>query len=777
MSAGSRMLSSAVYVSTVMTVCSASKITNGCRNGSVGSASKRMTLLLVLDNCEHLVAACAELVGRLLRTAPRLRVLATSREVLGVAGEVVWPVPPLAVPDPLPDPVDEVAADPGAAVLAGRGGDQAAPEVLAGYDAVRLFADRAAAADPGFALDAATAPAVAELCRRLDGLPLAIELAAARVRVLPVPEITARLGDRFRLLGGGGRTADPRQRTLRAAVDWSWELLEEPDRRLWRRLAVFAGGWTVAAAEAVCGGDGLEEGEVLEGLFRLADRSLIVRGTTPVVAAGREPARFTMLESLRAYGAERLAEAGEADAVAARHTAFFLDLAEEAAAHRTARPWLWRVRADYGNLRAALDRVMAAGDLDTALRLAGALGWFWSTDHTIEGRQRLAAVLALADGRPPTPELARVLQVQAITEVALTPTEATVAAAQRSRELFERFGDRQGAAFSKLLIGWAELQRGGPGGAALRLVEEAAATFNELGDAWGQAFAGHSRFVFETYHHGLSERTQRAGREALERYQALDDQFGLAQAQFTLAEMATALGDLDAAKAGYAGAVAAARDGGPLWAHMAALVRLATLALPGGRGGPGGRPAGRGGRPGPPQRAAPSVRPPLQRARRRRPLPGRPGARPPAPPGGPGHRPRADRLERPPHPGLAGLRRGSAGRPRRRRRPSAGGGRPAAVDPAAGDRGSAPDRRGPGGARPRPSRAGRAPPGRRRDDPPAHRDRPGRRRAPRAGAGHRRRRGRARPGHSGRGPRRRAGPGDGGRPAGSGCQRLTRGRP
>ena len=249
---------------------------------------------------------------------------------------------------------------------------------------------------------------------------LAIELAAARVRVLPVPEITARLGDRFRLLGGGGRTADPRQRTLRAAVDWSWELLEEPDRRLWRRLAVFAGGWTVAAAEAVCGGDGLEEGEVLEGLFRLADRSLIVRGTTPVVAAGREPARFTMLESLRAYGAERLAEAGEADAVAARHTAFFLDLAEEAAAHRTARPWLRRVRADYDNLRAALDRVMAAGDLDTALRLAGALGWFWSTDHTIEGRQRLAAVLALADGRPPTPELARVLQVQAITEVALT---------------------------------------------------------------------------------------------------------------------------------------------------------------------------------------------------------------------------------------------------------------------------------------------------------------------------------------------------------------------
>ncbi|HEV3496714.1 MAG TPA: AAA family ATPase, partial [Actinomycetes bacterium] len=168
-------------------------------------------LLLVLDNCEHLVAACAELVGGLLRTAPGVRVLATSREVLRVAGEVVWPVPPLSVPEHLgqagpggsrwavPDPVGEVAAGPEAAALAGSGGDPATPEVLAGFDAVRLFAERAAAADPGFALDATNAPAVAELCRRLDGLPLAIELAAARVRALPVPELTARLDDRFRL--------------------------------------------------------------------------------------------------------------------------------------------------------------------------------------------------------------------------------------------------------------------------------------------------------------------------------------------------------------------------------------------------------------------------------------------------------------------------------------------------------------------------------------------------------------------------------------------------
>jgi len=205
------------------------------------------------------------------------------------------------------------------------------PDSISASDAVRLFIDRALAVIPGFSIDEENASPVASIVRIVDGLPLAIELAAARVRVLPVPEIAARLGDRFRLLGGGGRTADPRQRTLRATVDWSWELLEEPDRRLWRRLAVFSGGWTVAAAEAVCGGDGLEEGEVLEGLFRLVDRSLIVRGTTPAVAAGGEPARFTMLESLRAYGAERLAEAGEAEVVAGRHTAFFLALAGGAA--------------------------------------------------------------------------------------------------------------------------------------------------------------------------------------------------------------------------------------------------------------------------------------------------------------------------------------------------------------------------------------------------------------------------------------------------------------
>jgi predicted ATPase/DNA-binding SARP family transcriptional activator len=515
-------------------------------------------ILLVLDNCEHLVEASAALARRLLEAGPRLRVLATSREVLGVPGEVVWPIPPLAVPDAADD------ADPGPAI---------APEALEGFDAVRLFIERAAAADPGFVLDEASGPVVAELCRRLDGLPLAIELAAARVRALPPAELAARLEDRFRLLAGGARALDPRQQTLRATVDWSWDLLEERDRRLLRRLSVFSGGWTVAAAETVCGGDGLDPAEVLDGLFRLVDRSLIVR----VAAAEGEPARFAMLETLRAYGAERLAEAGEAETVAARHTAWCLALAEEAAAHRTARPWLRRVAADYDNLRAALDRATAAPDHDTVLRLAGALGWYWWTQRTIEGRQRLADALALTEGQPPTPQLARTLQAAAMVEVSLSPTELTDAQARRARELFERFGDRWGAAFCNLLLAWTELQRAGPGEEGARLVEEAHATFAELGDPWGEAYAGRARFAFESYYRGLSEDAEEAGQRALAQFQALDDQWGLAQTHFSLGELARARGDLAGAATSFEAALAAARESGPLWAQMASLASLGGL--------------------------------------------------------------------------------------------------------------------------------------------------------------------------------------------------------
>jgi tetratricopeptide (TPR) repeat protein len=296
-----------------------------------------------------------------------------------------------------------------------------------------------------------------------------------------------------------------------------------------------------------------------------------------VVAVGGVPARFRLLESLRAYGAERLAEAGETTAVEARHTSWFLDLAERAAAHRTGRRWLRTVAADYDNLRAVLDRAVAAPDPDTALRLAGALRWYWWTAHTVEGRQRLLGVLALADGQPPTPQLARAVQGAAMLEMSLTPNQATIDAARRSQELFERFGDQQEAAFSKLMLAFAELQYSGPSAAALRLVEEAGATFEELGDPWGEAFAGHARLAFEAYTRGVPEWAEEAGQRALERFQALDDQWGVAQSQFGVGEFAKIRGDLATAEAAYERALGAAREGGPMWVMLASLAELGVL--------------------------------------------------------------------------------------------------------------------------------------------------------------------------------------------------------
>jgi predicted ATPase/DNA-binding SARP family transcriptional activator len=537
-------------------------------------------LLLVLDNCEHLVAGCAGLAARLLRAAPGLRVLATSREVLGVPGELVWPAPPLSVPG---DPGRAGPGGPhGAVPDPGADADRdtaAVPEVLAGYDGVRLFLDRAQLADPSFVLDGDNALAVAEICRRLDGLPLAIELAAARVRALPAAELAARLEDRFGLLAGAGRARDPRQRTLRATVDWSFQLLEEPDRRLFRRLSVFAGGWTVAAAEAVCGGGGLDApeavtadaGGVLEGLVRLVDRSL-------VVAVGGDPARFRMLETLRAYGAERLAEAGEAGLAAARHSAWFVDLAEEAAAHRTSRNGLRRLGADHDNLRAAMDRAMAAGDHQTALRLGGALGWYWLEHHTEEGRQRLAAAVALADGHPPTVHLASALLSSSMLELERFPTlPEAAAAARRSLELFERFGDPAGTGTAKILVAVAELQRSGPSSDAVRLVGEARAGLADAGDRWGEAFAALNWITVNSYHLGLPGRAEAVGRWALERFEALDDQWGRAYTLFALANLARWRGEVDTAVGRYGQAIAVARQDGPLFVLCAALVELGGL--------------------------------------------------------------------------------------------------------------------------------------------------------------------------------------------------------
>ncbi len=334
------------------------------------------TLILVLDNCEHLIDAIAQLADRILAESPGLRILATSREPLGITGETLCPVPSLPLPQP-----------------------QASPAEAAGLASVQLFTDRAAAVHPGFVLDVESTPLVIGICRELDGIPLAIELAAARLRSLSLAQIAGRLDDRFRLLNGGSRTALPRHQTLRAVVDWSWDLLEKPERVVLRRLSVFAGGATLESAEQVCGLDGgAGDGEVIDVIASLIDKSL-------VITTGDGEVRYRLLETVRAYATERLTEADELETVRAAQAAYFADLAERAEPELRRRDqltWLRRMIAERDNCSTALRWAIDARDVRTALRLIGALCWFWvMTDYEVEAGSWAVSVRELAGDRAP----------------------------------------------------------------------------------------------------------------------------------------------------------------------------------------------------------------------------------------------------------------------------------------------------------------------------------------------------------------------------------------
>jgi predicted ATPase/class 3 adenylate cyclase len=326
-------------------------------------------LLLLLDNCEHLMAASAQLASRLLPACPQLKLLTTSREALSVAGEVTFQVPSLSLPEAL----------------------DATPEVLAQSEAGRLFVERAQAVRPGFTLTHANAGAVTQICRRLDGIPLALELAAARVKLLTPEQIAARLDDRFRLLTGGSRSALPRQQTLQALIDWSCDLLSEPERAAWRQLSVFAGGFTLQAAEAVIGV------EALDWLAPLVDKSLVKteeHGETGEM-------RYRLLETIRQYGRDRLVEAGEAIGARDRHLAYYLQFAVEVEPRLGGPelvPALNQLVLEHDNLRAALEWALERNP-ETALQIAASLKYFWQRrDHTGEGIRWLRDGLARAEG-------------------------------------------------------------------------------------------------------------------------------------------------------------------------------------------------------------------------------------------------------------------------------------------------------------------------------------------------------------------------------------------
>ena len=325
----------------------------------VVAAVRERAMLLILDNCEHVIESAATFAHRVLGECPRLRILATSREPLGITGEALWPVAPLAVP-----------AD---------GGDiDASP-------AVRLLQDRARAVRADLALDLET---MARICRALDGMPLAIELAAARLRTMSLEQLATRLDHRFRLLTGGSRTALPRHRTLRAVVDWSWELLTDAERSVLRRLAVFSGGAGLEAAEQVCAGGEVESWEVLDLLTALTEKSL-------VVTKDEGAPRYRLLGTIKEYAQQRLEEAGETDSARRTHLAFFTELAETADPHlrRTEQlEWLAIVEAEHDNLAGAMRGALAAGDAEGSMRLAAAAGWYWwFAGHKVEGSEFLMA--------------------------------------------------------------------------------------------------------------------------------------------------------------------------------------------------------------------------------------------------------------------------------------------------------------------------------------------------------------------------------------------------
>ncbi|GAA0584400.1 BTAD domain-containing putative transcriptional regulator [Paractinoplanes ferrugineus] len=327
------------------------------------AAIRDRAALLILDNCEHLIESAAAFAHRVLGECRRLRILATSREPLGITGEALWTVEPLALPGEDDDP--------------------------AGSPAVQLLRDRAGAVRPDLGTDVRT---MARVCRALDGMPLAIELAAARLRTMTLDQLANRLDDRFRLLTGGSRTALPRHRTLRAVIDWSWGLLDDAERTVLRRLSVFAGGAGLDAAERVCGGP-----DVLELLTALTEKSL-------VVTAGDGTPRYRMLGTIKEYAAQRLDEAGEAESVRRAHLAYFTELTE------TAEPglrraeqlrWLVVLRAEHDNIAAAMRGAFAAGDADGAIRLAASAGWYWwLAGHKAEGNELVVTAAALPGGTP-----------------------------------------------------------------------------------------------------------------------------------------------------------------------------------------------------------------------------------------------------------------------------------------------------------------------------------------------------------------------------------------
>lgn len=424
---------------------------------------RRRKILLVLDNCEHLVEACARFAETVLHACKEVRILASSREALAITGELVWRMPTLPTPDP----------------KANESSDQ-----LMQYAAVRLFVARAAFASPSFKLTADNASAVARICWQLDGIPLALELAAVRVKAMRVEQIVERLDDRFQLLTSGNRTALQRQQTLRSTIDWSHDLLNDPERVLLRRLSVFAGGWTLEAAEAVCAGDGIDSAEVLDLLTRLVDKSLVA----PDEQAA-EP-RYRMLGTIRQYAREKLFKENEGERTGDKHLAFFAEQAEAFEPHFYCPDqvrWYARADADLDNFRAALEHSLTPSHVRNGMRLVNALHRCWvARVYWREANGWLKRLLAISGSEDGSPLRARTMFVAGHITNYYDPAQAQIFA-EDSLRLARTLDYKEGIINALWLIGWMLHPK--LDGTAVPYFEESISLARAINYTWGAMHA------------------------------------------------------------------------------------------------------------------------------------------------------------------------------------------------------------------------------------------------------------------------------------------------
>ena len=552
----------------------------------------RRQLLLILDNCEHVLEATANVVDTLLQACSEVRILATSREALGIAGESLYPVQSLTLPDP----------------------DLAQAMGFAQGEAVQLFVERAQAVQPDFRLTPANARSVAQICQRLDGIPLAIELAAARIRALPADQIAARLDDQFRLLTGGRLTL-PRHRTLLAAFDWSYDLLTEAERELFARLSVFAGSFSLDAAEAVCAGGVIGRGEILDLLTRLIDRSLVISADAP------GEARYQLLHTLRQYAEEKCAETSEREDLHLRHRDFFVALVEEMRPAFFAGPeptaLVERLSREHDNLRAALAWTHGYPDgAPSELRLAAGLWRFWETrGHLAEGRLWLERALSRTAGEVSTlranaftgagmlagqqgdHDAASTALNESVTVLRSLGDEVSIAVAlsnlanleaehgdlDRARALYEESlavtrptGEARGMAFALLNLADVAARQGNATEAQERY-DEAIATFRGVGDLFGVAIAL-GRGAIISLRQGEHTAAEERHREALAIYRQLGDRRGVARTLMHLGDLAQAGGDRARAGDLYHESLVERQGAGDRMGTAAVLGRLAALA-------------------------------------------------------------------------------------------------------------------------------------------------------------------------------------------------------